>query len=192
MGGALSSCKSALSKTKPTPKTINETHLEKDENVYKVDRNLENEFLKNTEDLIQEITTNSKWAHYETRYLLSQFRKLQSKQNKKDATNLEKEQFIQYLPTLLASLINNTTTTNNDNNNNDNNKTKKFEENTKNVKHLIKLFSTTNDEITFQSFANILSKACRGEPTQKAECLVFYISLCGTRAISQNYCMIYI
>ena len=158
MGTAGSFCKSKLGSAKSTPETINETHLDKNESAYTARRNLAEEFLKNSEALIQEITTNSKWQHHETRYLLSQFRKLGKS---KDATNLTQQQFIEFLPILLKSIFISSSY-------------KEFEQNklySKWSKHFIKLFSTeNNDQITFQSFANTLSTACRGDNNEKAEC----------------------
>ena len=171
MGGVLNACKSTIGKSKTTPETINETHLTDNDKDYQVKRDFKDEFLKNTEDLIQEIHKNSKWQHHEVRYLLSQFRKLAQQ---KDATNLTEQQFIQFLPVLLKSFITTKDNKNdmNDDNNNDGH-LKNFENNKlykKWLKNFIKLFSTSDDQISFQSFANTLSTACRGENSEKAEC----------------------
>eukprot|EP00484_Ammonia_sp_Unknown_P030159 CAMPEP_0197028598 /NCGR_PEP_ID=MMETSP1384-20130603/8245_1 /TAXON_ID=29189 /ORGANISM="Ammonia sp." /LENGTH=1787 /DNA_ID=CAMNT_0042457619 /DNA_START=164 /DNA_END=5527 /DNA_ORIENTATION=+ len=155
MGAIVDKCKSVATKSRSTPQTINETHLEKSDKDYHVTRKFEDEFLKNTEDLIQEITAHSKWQHYETRYLLSQFRKLA---DSKQSTNLSAQQFINFLPTLLRSFHQT-----------------QFQESHKLYKkwqkNFLKLFSSANDQITFQSFALTLNAACRGEKTERAQLL---------------------
>eukprot|EP00485_Elphidium_margaritaceum_P003456 CAMPEP_0202694858 /NCGR_PEP_ID=MMETSP1385-20130828/8600_1 /ASSEMBLY_ACC=CAM_ASM_000861 /TAXON_ID=933848 /ORGANISM="Elphidium margaritaceum" /LENGTH=1807 /DNA_ID=CAMNT_0049350777 /DNA_START=152 /DNA_END=5575 /DNA_ORIENTATION=- len=135
---------------------IGETHLEQHAAAYVVERRLDDKFLKNTEDLIQEISTHSKWQHYETRYLLSQFRKIAGE---KEATALSEAQFLDFVPTLVRSLSVSRLETHRG--------YKKW------LKHLTKLFAnhSGNDQITFQSFANRLSIACRGEHVEKAEFL---------------------
>eukprot|EP01084_Bolivina_argentea_P108997 194822_1 len=151
MGGVLNAAKTQINKK---PKTINETHLENDDRLYQYQRKFEDAFLMNTEDLIQEITTNSRWQHYETRYLLCQFRK---SAKRKDATKLSAQQFTECLPILLKSFITIK-------------EKSQFKQNKlyeKWIKNFIKIFSI-NDQITFQSFANTLSTACRGEPNERA------------------------
>eukprot|EP01084_Bolivina_argentea_P013555 25449_1 len=174
MGGILNACKTTIT-TKSTPKTINEDHLETDDKAYQHQRKFEDEFLKNTEDLIQEITTNSNWQHHETRYLLSQFRRLGEA---KDTTNLTIPQFIQFLPVLLETFIH-TKDIQQD----------QFQSNksyAKWLKHFIKLFSNGDDQISFQSFANMLSTACRGDSIERAQLLFDIFDVDGDGAFNQN------
>ena len=165
MGTVLNACKSSISnKVKSTPQTINESHLTEDDGAYRHQRKFENEFLKNTEDLIQEISTNSQWQHHETRYLLSQFRKLAQH---KEATQISTSQFQELVPALLRSLLHGphaaTWTA-----------FQSHKLHSKWLRHFIALFSTPGGVITFQSFANSLSTACRGDKYEKAQCTYFY------------------
>jgi len=179
MGTVLNACKSSLSNQvrNRTPQTINETHLAEDDAAYKHQREFEDEFLKNTEDLIQEITTNSQWQHHETRYLLSQFRKLTAD---KEATRLSSSEFTKLVPTLVASLLALRAAS-----------WPLLESHrlyTKWLRHFVSLFSAPNDSqhVTFQSFANTLSTACRGDAHEQAQLLFDIFDIDGTGSLNQS------
>merc|ERR1712129_510643 len=92
-----------------------------------------------------------------------------------DAISLSTEQFIEFIPQLLSSVIVNKSSF-------DANKSyNKF------IKRLITIFSTSSSElITFQSFANTLSRACRGENEQKSELLFDIFDIDGDGVLNEN------
>jgi len=118
------------------------------------------DFLQNTEDLIQEVASHSRWEFFEVRHLFAKFRSLND--TKQNSSSLTRQQFEKFLPCLFQSLFIN------------------FEQFSKSeyynrwYPHLLNTLQYHDDKdngIKFDEFVKYLENGCRSEPLEKAKLL---------------------